>query len=324
MRWALVLVVAGCYSPHVEPGAPCSPTAPACPDGELCIGDGTGAHYCMIVGELPVNDGAVDSLPLDAAPDAPSADRDGDGVPNATDNCPDVANADQADEDADTLGDVCDPCPPSTTNTDTDNDGVGDDCDPHPQVAGDHIAVFEGFNTMPTGWSYTGTWSVSGGSLQVSAADGTYLNARRPGVSAHESVAAGLRVLSTTGTNYRPAGVFDNATFNGNTTTYATLCAFMITSAGDGTPNTPLLDLYRNPAASALDRSSLAWTTGQELVVVMGRNDTQYGCFGYDYATNGSTTVSGVETTDNGVATVGLHAGGDSVRFRWFMIVTSP
>jgi dienelactone hydrolase len=36
-------------------------------------------------------------------------DRDRDGVPNAEDNCPDAANADQADSDGDGLGDLCDP-----------------------------------------------------------------------------------------------------------------------------------------------------------------------------------------------------------------------
>lgn len=39
---------------------------------------------------------------------APEGDLDGDGVLNADDNCPDTANADQADADADGIGDVCD------------------------------------------------------------------------------------------------------------------------------------------------------------------------------------------------------------------------
>lgn len=38
-------------------------------------------------------------------------DLDGDGVPNATDNCPNKANKDQKDTDKDKKGDVCDPCP---------------------------------------------------------------------------------------------------------------------------------------------------------------------------------------------------------------------
>lgn len=320
MRWAIAVLVAGCYSPHEVPGAPCTPSAPACPSDETCVTTGAGS-FCQAPGPA-TPDAAVDAT--DAAPDAPSTDRDGDGIPNDVDNCPDVPNPDQADEDGDMLGDVCDPCPPSATNTDTDGDGVGDDCDPHPTVIGDRIALFEGFNAMPTGWTYTGTWTASNGSIAVSAADGTYVNARHPAVSTHEVVSAGLRVLSTTGTNYRPAGVFDNATFSGSTTTYSTNCSFMITSAADGSPNTPLIDLYRNPAGSALGRSALTWTTGQELVIVEGRTDGDFGCFGYDYATSGSTTTSGTETTDNGVAGLGLHVGGASVRFRWFMIVTYP
>ena len=35
-------------------------------------------------------------------------DADGDGVPDELDNCPQVANADQADRDGDTIGDACD------------------------------------------------------------------------------------------------------------------------------------------------------------------------------------------------------------------------
>jgi hypothetical protein len=45
------------------------------------------------------------------ADETPALDADGDGVPDATDNCPSVANADQADTDADGRGDACDPCP---------------------------------------------------------------------------------------------------------------------------------------------------------------------------------------------------------------------
>lgn len=106
----------------------------------------------------------------------PSADdKDGDGVKDAQDNCPDVFNPPrpmndnkQADSDGDNVGDECDPCPleanvtnckntfdpndrdgdtvpnatdncPDVVNTDqkdTDNDKIGDACDPCPQQAG--------------------------------------------------------------------------------------------------------------------------------------------------------------------------------------------
>jgi hypothetical protein len=44
-------------------------------------------------------------------PEPSLADADHDGVPDASDNCPTVANPDQADADGDGHGDVCDPCP---------------------------------------------------------------------------------------------------------------------------------------------------------------------------------------------------------------------
>jgi large repetitive protein len=100
-------------------------------------------------------------------------DSDGDGVPNATDNCPNVFNpvrpmdhGVQADFDGDGAGDACDPCPldknttqcktfdpndtdgdgipngtdkcpntPDPEQKDTDGDGKGDACDPCPTAA---------------------------------------------------------------------------------------------------------------------------------------------------------------------------------------------
>ena len=55
-------------------------------------------------------------------------DRDGDGVPDLLDNCPDDKNADQLDSDGDKIGDECDAFP-----NDFDNDGVDDDVDNCPR-----------------------------------------------------------------------------------------------------------------------------------------------------------------------------------------------
>ena len=57
----------------------------------------------------------------------PGGDGDGDGVPDGSDNCPSVANPDQANGDGDGLGNACDP--------DDDNDGVPDASDGCPGVA---------------------------------------------------------------------------------------------------------------------------------------------------------------------------------------------
>lgn len=70
-------------------------------------------------------------------------DTDGDGVPDETDNCPDVSNPNQADSDGDGVGDVCDddddndghidsedafPLDPNEWS-DSDQDGIGDNAD---------------------------------------------------------------------------------------------------------------------------------------------------------------------------------------------------
>jgi hypothetical protein len=71
------------------------------------------------------------------------SDRDGDGVPDTEDNCPEVPNTDQIDVNNNGQGDVCDDfdrdgimtikdnCPetPNRDQRDTDGDGKGDACD---------------------------------------------------------------------------------------------------------------------------------------------------------------------------------------------------
>ncbi len=62
---------------------------------------------------------------------AAGPDTDGDGILDAYDNCPTVANVGQADLDHDNVGDVCDNCPAAYNpyQTDTNNNGIGDACD---------------------------------------------------------------------------------------------------------------------------------------------------------------------------------------------------
>jgi hypothetical protein len=62
---------------------------------------------------------------------APPPDTDGDGVLDAADNCVVLANPGQADTDADSIGDACDPTP---EGPDTDDDGVPDRRDNCPAV----------------------------------------------------------------------------------------------------------------------------------------------------------------------------------------------
>ena len=61
-------------------------------------------------------------------------DADGDGVCDALDVCPGVADPSQLDTDGDGVGDACDNCPstPNPDQADADGNGVGDACQPPP------------------------------------------------------------------------------------------------------------------------------------------------------------------------------------------------
>jgi hypothetical protein len=91
------------------------------------------------------------------------SDRDGDGIEDIRDNCPDVPNPSQHDEDGDGIGDVCDNCPGVANHAqadDGDGDGVGDACDPHPVDKGDCLIVFDSFadpNAFQTNWKVMST-----------------------------------------------------------------------------------------------------------------------------------------------------------------------
>lgn len=109
----------------------------------------------------------------DGGGDAPADDRDGDGVGDTADVCPEVSDPQQRDHDGDGRGDACDRCPhlSNTADPDQDGDGVGDACDPAPSVAADRRALWIGFypeDAQRIGdnseWRpYRGNWSITDG-----------------------------------------------------------------------------------------------------------------------------------------------------------------
>src|SRR5262249_40915907 len=75
-----------------------------------------------------------------------ASDRDGDGLGDSCDNCPDNYNPGQEDQDNDGIGDVCDNCPntPNKDQKDTDGDGIGDSCDLCPTRPGKDMGDTDG------------------------------------------------------------------------------------------------------------------------------------------------------------------------------------
>jgi predicted CXXCH cytochrome family protein len=85
------------------------------------------AQAPLAAGPAQVYQAATRLWPLISFP----GDGDGDGFPDATDNCPKRYNPDQADGDGDGVGDMCDNClgQPNPDQMDTDEDSFGDACD---------------------------------------------------------------------------------------------------------------------------------------------------------------------------------------------------
>ena len=194
----VIAVLGGCYQPSAPTGAACG-TGSACPTPLVCS---PATQTCERMA-LPIGDAAIDTLVIIDAP----GDRDHDGVPDLTDNCPDVANPGQEDEDGDGVGNICDNCPATAnpTQANADGDGVGDACDPEAGPA-DHIALFEGFDAKPTGWTLDTSITFSGGKIHVPSFDQALapLTSDHGWVETHYTIDA---VQTGTGITYRSVEV---------------------------------------------------------------------------------------------------------------------
>jgi MYXO-CTERM domain-containing protein len=114
------------------------------------------------------------------APGSEDGDVDVDGIPNADDNCFDVANPDQLDTDGDARGDVCDPCPIDAYD-DRDGDGACDSddaCPDDPSATEEPCPVMEtGFEVGPWEGGEFGSDSLDGGSVSLDSGSATMFTA---------------------------------------------------------------------------------------------------------------------------------------------------
>lgn len=311
------LGLAGCYSPQeAAMGAPCDPGLDNCPTGQMCVAQG-GAYVCL--DHVPVADAARSDVSLEpdgTVIDGPPDDLDGDGVPNSADNCPSKANATQADEDGDALGDVCDPCPPSPNNADGDGDGVGDVCDPNPTTAGDQIALFEGFSSgIPASWVNMGGWTASNGDAVIISSDGgvEYLGPPTPTATARGTAAVAFVPTQLFGTGGKAFGVTNPAA--SATGTAGMVCELL---NGGGGSNAGIGDLA---TAAPVAQMALTWAAGDQIRAVFSRHDTTFDC-----AVAGTTavTVSYTATVSVTQPIIAIRAHSISGRAHWLMYVTSP
>lgn len=295
--------------------------------GVLCVALVLGGCSQIFDLDHPAERGGIDAPGRDARSDTLIVDvmndRDGDGVMDPADNCPDDFNPDQGNEDTDLLGDPCDPCPVDTNNADGDSDGVGDMCDPFPNLPGDQLALFEGFhNGMPSGWMVNGTWTAAGDSVLAAPGVNGFADVYIPSPSAHETVSVGGVMTSALGTDYRTFGVQENA--EPATNGFAIVGALLITAASDAVPNTAMVDLFKLPSQAALKRTSYAWSVGDELRLWLTRRDSAYVLLGEDITAGTSKVVMGSDGTTTANPHLGFHVYSASARFEWLMVVTSP
>lgn len=304
---ALLLALAGCFAPNAPIGALCAPpgSPQRCPLGQLCV-----AHDGIETCEL--GDDVTDAGVL---PDA--GDLDGDGVVDSVDNCVAVANPDQADEDLDRVGDVCDPCPPVPDNGDADGDGVGDACDPNPGTSGDELVAFVGFaDPLPASWTTSGTFMASDGDGALRAGDNATALLTMPSpAAARVEIRAGLVIdmITATGLNLGSINVIERMQPNTDKS-----IACQLSGLSDGTQEE--LRIFDASASQVIDNAPHAFSSGTETELWLQRDGTSYTCG----ATGPVLELAGNATFSPVSPRIGVRVHGAAARFHWIMIVTSP
>lgn len=310
LRWlGPVMLASGCFSPHPPEGAACDPQLPNCPSGQRCLLR-AGGYACGTGVEAEVD-----------AENRPPEDVDDDGIPDALDICPTVADPAQHNEDGDRFGDACDPCPPIANDdpADPDGDGVGDACDPNPMTPGDHVALFDGFHAGISGWHAFGSWSVAGDDVSVEVGDGTHASLVMPEpMAGRRTVMAGFTVTALNGTfGYAGLGVIDQ---HESGTDSAVACQIFRGAVGQ-----QRLGLTSTGLEVILDETAFPISVGRSYATAITRDASQYRCRGIDQgAPPADTTVTHGGDSDASIAEVGVRAHAAGATFHWVLVVASP
>ena len=295
-------LIAGCFAPDPTVGAPCAVGVAddlRCPTGQTCVAH-DGVETCE-------TDDIID----------PDLDRDGDFIIDGLDNCPDLANTDQADEDLDGTGDLCDPCPPFQGVDDEDDDGVGDACDPNPNMPGDTLVAFTGFSgPLPSSWQLSGQFLATAGegfamSDETTSATATFASP----ASDRIEIRSAARVLAITAQDDALASV--NLVERYVPSTDKGIACQLSTLANGMQQQLRIFDLDKSVI---VDTAAHSVTTGEELDLRLRRTDSQYLC----RAANPVLELGGSAMFRPSQGRIGVRARGAAVMFHWVMIVASP
>lgn len=312
---ALMAGVAGCFSPSFPTGAVCAPpgSSSRCPTGLQCVAH-DGIETCEIDGG-----GAMPDAP-EAEPDAVvevDTDRDDDGIENSDDNCPDLASADQADEDGDHVGDICDLCPAFANNTDGDGDGLGDACDPNPTTAGDKLVAFVGFSKpLPAGWTKAGTFVIDDGDGVLSAGDvetSVISMASPAGPRVEIRAAFAVEAITAAGINLGSINLIERMQ---PATDKSVACQL----SGLGNGMLEELRIFDASSMIAIESADHPFAAGTETELRLRRNGTSYAC----HVTGPSQELTGTSAFSPGLPRIGVRTRGAVARFHWVMVTTSP
>lgn len=300
LRVMISLPLVGCFAPAPATGLPCADEAPRCPDGLVCVQQPTGIETCEEDGGGPPVIG----------------DRDGDGIVDQVDNCPDDRNVEQADEDVDGKGDVCDACPPFASDGDEDSDGVGDACDPNPGTPGDVLVSFNGFSAPVDGWitnanfmSLAGEGLAMADDMELAVATMPSPNSSRVEVRAQ----AQLFMLNAKAPNLGALSIVDEYS---PMTDEGVACQLSALANGDQQQ----LRIFNLETKVVVDTAPHTFAVGGELDLRLRRSEATYSC----RATAPALELAADVSVTSQAPRLGLRVVGATAIVHWVMVVSSP